>query len=206
MKEDIAERLLNLGAVAVSPSDPFIYTSGKKGPIYCDNRIIISEPEDRKVFVKAFLQVAQAMDYDVVAGVATGAVPFAAWIAESTDKPMVYIRGERKAHGKGKRIEGRLRKGDRVLVIEDLINTGGSSISACKAVEEAGGELVACIAIFTYGRAEEQFRKEGIVLDCLSDFETLLKKAMELNMIDDSEYKALKTWQADPEAWDETRG
>lgn len=202
-KEEIARLLLEIKAVDLNTEQGFVYASGRKGPIYCDNRLILSYPKERDKVIEAFLSLIKEKDFDIVAGVATGAIAWAAIIAERLKKPMVYIRTAAKDHGKENQIEGELEEGKNVLVIEDLINTGGSSIGACKAVIEESCNVAACIAIFNYGLmdAGKKFTKEKIPLYSLSDFTTLIKVATEIKYIDAGAKKILLDWHENPKEW-----
>ncbi len=146
----IAKQLINIGAIKLDPENYFTWTSGIKSPIYCDNRIIISFPKVRKSVIEAMLQEIKTnfKEVEVIAGCATAGIPHAAWIADQLDLPMVYVRDKAKSHGLNNQIEGQIGNGERVLVIEDLISTGGSSIKAANAVEEAGGEVLGILSIF----------------------------------------------------------
>ncbi|MBT3463982.1 orotate phosphoribosyltransferase [archaeon] len=152
MKQQIAEILLTLKAVKIQPNNPFTFTSGLISPIYIDNRLVISFPEERKKIVKQFIEIikSQNLEFDVVAGVATAGIHWAAWLAAYFDKPMIYIRGKVKSHGRQNQIEGLLKHGQKVLVIEDHISTGGSSVAAVNTVREVGGKVTECLAITTY--------------------------------------------------------
>ena len=150
MKEEVAKILLDANAVTLRPSQPFTFTSGIKSPIYCDNRLLMSHPKEREIVIKGFLDILKDKQFDLLAGTATAGIPWCAWLAKELNKPMIFIRSKEKAHGKQNIIEGKLTQGDKVIVIEDLISTGGSSVSAVEAVREAGGIVEDCIAIFTY--------------------------------------------------------
>jgi orotate phosphoribosyltransferase len=205
MKEDIAKLLLKIGAVSLKPKEGFLYVSGRKGPIYCDNRLILSYTNERQKIVNAFVDLIEErkLEFDVVAGVATGAIAWAALVATKTKKPMIYIRGAAKDHGKENLIEGKLEKGQKVLVIEDLVNTGGSSVDACKAVMDAGGKVVACVAVFTYNHADahKKFSDAGIALFTLSDFDALVKAAISKKYISEEDKKSLDEWHNAPKEW-----
>lgn len=198
----IAKLLLELKAVALNTETPFRYTSGLLSPIYCDNRLIISDPEKRNIVIDAFLEIIDE-DCDVVAGVATAGIPHAAWIADRLNKPMVYVRDKAKAHGKQNQIEGRLPKNSRVVVIEDLISTGQSSIAAAEALREAGATVDTCVAIFTYGFAasEQAFRDAKIELKTLSNFNELIEVAVKEKYITAAQKDILLNWNEDPKNW-----
>lgn len=202
--EQIAEQLVEIGALQLSPKDPFTWTSGIKSPIYCDNRMTMSFPTVRTMIVEAFVKKIKE-DYseiEAVSGCATAGIPHAAWIAERLDLPMTYVRGSAKKHGKQNQIEGQIKPGQKVLVVEDLISTGKSSIAAAQAIEEAGAEVIGVLAIFTYGLASttEAFEKSGFKFETLTNFDTLVK-IMDVNGNITTEDKAiLREWQKDLEA------
>src|SRR3989338_1701822 len=205
--EKVAKLLLELKAVTLSPDRPYTYTSGSKGPIYCDNRLILSYPDKRKEIIRAFAAMAKEKfnNFDIVAGKETAGIAHAALLAEEMGKPMIYVRSEAKDHGKQNQIEGKLEKGQKVLVIQDLINTGGSSVNAVNALKDAGAEVVACKAIFTYSmpKAEQLFTDADCPLHALSDFNTLVEQAVSTGYIDEMQKKTLLEWHADPKAWSE---
>lgn len=183
VRHEVARLLLQLGAVSISVDQPFRYASGKSGPIYCDNRLIISYPEERQRVVGYLVDKLDAEvgrdAFDVVAGTATAGIPYAAWVADRLGKPMIYVRGAAKDHGRGQRIEGRLLPGQRVVVVEDLVTTGGSSLSTVEAIRPAG-VVVACAAIFTYELpvAQRSFAEQGVRLLALTDLSALMEVAI----------------------------
>ncbi len=178
VRREVARLLLDAGAVAIDVEHPFRYTSGILSPIYCDNRLLISFPEKRRRIVGWMAERLEAAigraGVDVIAGTATAGIPYAAWLSDRLDLPMVYVRAAAKEHGRGQRVEGRLQAGQRVVVVEDLVTTGGSSISTVEGVEEAGGKVVGCVAIFSYElpRAAEAFEARGIPLFPLTGLST----------------------------------
>jgi orotate phosphoribosyltransferase len=200
-EEKIAEVLLRVKAVTLSPGKPYTYASGIRSPIYCDNRILISHVVERKEVVDAFLEMIEELEFDVIAGTATAGIPWAAWVASKLDKPMVYIRGKAKEHGKGNQIEGGLSSGQKVLVVEDLISTGGSSREAVDAVRAAGCEVVACAAIFTYEMKKATAKFEDIKLMTLTKFSTLVEVANKTDYIDEEQKQNILEWNKDPEGW-----
>ena len=204
MKE-IAKILLKVGAVKLQPKEPFTYTSGLKSPIYIDNRFLISFPGERKVVVESILKLIREknLDFDVVAGVATAGIHWAAWICDKLDKPMIYIRGKAKGHGRQNIIEGNLEKGKKVLVIEDHISTGGSSVDAVLAAREAGGIVSDCIAITTYefDLAGEKFKECECNLYTLSGFKEIIETAVEMDYIKEDEKETVLEWNKDSEGW-----
>lgn len=199
----VAEILLKVKAVTLNPSKPYTYASGIKSPIYCDNRLLISHPVERKIIVDAFLELIEQnnLKFDVVAGTSTAGIPWAAWISSKLDKPMVYIRGEAKIHGKGNQIEGKILAGQKVVVIEDLISTGGSSKAAVDSVIQQGNEVVACVAIFTYEMEKAKKAFSDCKLLTLTKFSTLIDVAHKSNYIDEEEMAKVLEWNKDPENW-----
>jgi orotate phosphoribosyltransferase len=198
----VAAYLLEIGAVALRPQEPFTWTSGIKSPIYCDNRLTLSFPKVRNYIANAFAELIQS-DYpeaQVIAGTATAGIPHAAWVADKVNLPMAYIRDKAKGHGKQNQIEGIIAPGQKVIVIEDLISTGGSSIKAAQAVEEAGGEVLAVLAIFSYelDRATEAFAAAGVPLQSLSNYTTLIDVALSQGKIAESDVALLQSWRKDP--------
>lgn len=201
----IAEKLLDIDAVALRPDEPFTWTSGIKSPIYCDNRMTMSYPEVRQLIYRSFAaQIREKYgEVQVIAGTATAGIPHAAWVAEELGLPMAYVRSKPKGHGKGNQIEGKLAPGAKVIVIEDLISTGGSSIEAARAVQEAGGEVLAVLAIFSYQfpAAEKAFAEAGFLFETLSNYTVLLEVAIEKGTIRPEQIEALKAWRENPQAY-----
>lgn len=199
----VAHSLLTVGAVKLNVGEPFTFVSGIKSPIYCDNRKMIGYPEERKVVIDGFVEVLKDKNFDIVAGTATAGIPWAGFIAERLNVPMAYIRSEKKDHGAGRQIEGADFQGKKVIVIEDLISTGGSSIKAVAAAKEAGASEVEVVAIFSYEfeKATENFAKEGITLTNLSDFTTLIGLATEQNYLTTDEQEIALKWNKSPNTW-----
>ncbi|SDY74758.1 orotate phosphoribosyltransferase [Evansella caseinilytica] len=204
-KNKIAEALLSIGAVSLRPHDPFTWSSGMKSPIYCDNRLTMSFPDVRKEIIAHFVAMIQANypEAEVIAGTATAGIPHAAWVADRLDLPMIYVRSKAKGHGKENLIEGALTAGKNVVVIEDLISTGGSSIQAAKAVQEAGGKVLAVASIFTYELAQgkAQFAQSGIPSLSLTTYTELLKEAVALGVISEEDRLLLEKWRENPQEW-----
>lgn len=200
--EQIARYLLKIGAVALRLQDPFTWTSGIKSPIYCDNRLTLSFPEVRGYIADAFVETIASTypDAEVIAGTATAGIPHAAWVADKLNLPMAYIRDKAKGHGKQNQIEGLINPGQKVVVIEDLISTGGSSIKAAQAVQEAGGIPLVVLAIFSYelDRATEAFAAAGVPLQTLSNYTTLIDVALAQGTIADTDVELLQSWRKDP--------
>lgn len=196
---EIAKDLYDIQSVQIKVDGYFTWTSGIKSPIYCDNRLTMSYPVVRQKIRRAFIQKIAAMKKkpDVIAGCATAGIPHAAWLAEELNLPMVYVRSSAKAHGKGNQIEGTFKKGQKILVIEDLISTGGSSINAAKALRAEGGEVIGVLAIFTYGleKSITQFRDAEIAFDTITSFADLLDVLMEDGQIKESDRLKLLAWR-----------
>ena len=204
-RSKIADILLDIEAVTFSFKKPYLYTfvSGIKGPMYCDNRQLISFPNKRRIIVNEFIKIAKKLKFDVVGGVSTAGIPWAALVADRFDKPMIYIRPEPKRYGKKRQIEGHLERGHRVLVIEDLISTGRSAISAIDAVRRNGGRVIDCIFIFTYGLAEskENFKRAKCNMRPLLTFTDLITAAAERKYISEQEKEELLKWQKNPKKY-----
>jgi len=201
----IANYLLQIKAIKLQPSNPFTWASGWKSPIYCDNRKTLSFPEVRSYIRDSFASIVNENypEAELIAGVATGAIAHGALTAEKLGLPFIYVRSEAKGHGLGNQIEGYYEKGQKVVVIEDLISTGGSSLNAVRALREAGCEVLGMIAIFTYGfkKAEEGFTTEKCTLSTLSNYNTLVETAVESGYIGQTEVETLKKWRVDPSVW-----
>jgi orotate phosphoribosyltransferase len=209
MNREIARILLDLKAVSLRIDPPFTWTSGRLAPIYCDNRLIMSDPASRRFVAGGFKALIEkkGLRPEVIAGTATAGIPHAAWLADLMNLPMVYVRGEAKGHGKQNRIEGRLDAGKRVILIEDLISTGGSSVSAAEGLKEAGAEVLGVAAIFTYGldAAHKAFSDAGIPLYTLTSFDVLAEEAARSGRLGKSDLDTLAEWQRDPGLWSERR-
>jgi orotate phosphoribosyltransferase len=201
----IAEELLDIGAVKLQPNNPFTWSSGLVAPIYCDNRLTIAYPRVRRAIRDGFRGVVTDASLlpAIIAGTATAGIPHAAWLAEATDQPMAYVRSSAKGHGTGARIEGRIEAGDDVVVLEDLISTGGSALDAVAAVREVGATVRAVLAIFSYqlDAAEAAFAAAEVDRHVLTDFGTLIDVAHAHHRLSDDERTALQNWRPDPEAW-----
>ena len=201
----VASFLLETEAVKLRPDSPFTWSSGWNSPIYCDNRVTLSYPLIRTFIKKrlAELITEQFSNAEVIAGVATAGIAQGALVADVLELPYIYVRPEPKSHGMGNQIEGKLREGQRVVMIEDLISTGGSSLKAAKAVQEAGGEVIGMMAIFTYGfeQAAKNFAQANIPLFTLSNYQNLLGIALEQGYISASALQTLSDWRKTPETW-----
>ena len=203
--KEVAKSLLDIKAVSLSPQDPFTWASGIRSPIYCDNRVTMSYPAVRKQIAQGLADLIKDKypDAEVIAGTATAGIPHAAWIADILDLPMVYIRSKAKDHGTGRKIEGKITEGQKMVVVEDLISTGGSVIEASKAAELEGANVLGSVAIFTYELAKgtKNFADAGLAIDTLSNYSTLLEVAHETSYITEAEMDLLKDWSKDPENW-----
>lgn len=201
-----AEVLLHINAIKLSPNAPFSWASGWKSPIYCDNRLVMSYPTIRN-YIKSELAKNIENLYgkpDVIAGVATGAIGIGAIVADNLGLPFVYVRPEAKKHGRQNQIEGRLEKGQSVVVVEDLISTGKSSLNAVEALKSASVNVKGMAAIFTYGfeRSKTNFAEKNIELHTLSNYEALLEQALDTGFINDKELNVLSQWNSNPSEWD----
>ncbi|MEH7441018.1 orotate phosphoribosyltransferase [Bacillus sp. JJ1122] len=205
MKKEIAGALLEIEAVSLQPDSPFTWSSGLKSPIYCDNRLTLSYPEVRRKVADGLknLIVEHFQDAEVIAGTATAGIPHAAWVSELMDLPMSYVRSKAKEHGKGNQIEGRVTAGQKVVVVEDLISTGGSVIEAVDALREAGCEVLGVVSIFTYEleKGKQQLQSARISAHSLTDFTTLSNLAEEKGLISKENLESLAEWRKNPAEW-----
>lgn len=205
LKKQLAQKLLEIKAVKLQPEEPFTWASGWKSPIYCDNRKVNSYPEVR-TFVKNELThniIAHFPEAEAVAGVATGAISQGALVADALNLPFVYVRPKPKDHGMGNQIEGELAAGTRVVVVEDLISTGGSSLKAVEALRAAGAIVVGMVASHTYGFpvAEEAFRNAGVRLVTLTDYDHIIAQAADTGYISTDDIEVLREWRKSPDTW-----
>ncbi|MET6991908.1 orotate phosphoribosyltransferase [Sediminicola arcticus] len=200
-----AELLLQINAIKLTPENPFTWASGWKSPIYCDNRIILSYPTIRNYVREEMAKQVENLygKPDVIAGVATGAIGIGMLVAESLGLPFVYVRPEPKSHGRQNQIEGFLEANQNVVVIEDLISTGKSSLNAVDALKESGANIKGMIAIFTYGFsvAKDNFEEKGVELHTLSDYDHLIKQASDTNYIKEAQLNTLIAWKNNPAEW-----
>ncbi|WP_337019574.1 orotate phosphoribosyltransferase [Oceanobacillus massiliensis] len=199
LKDELARELLEIKAVQINPDNYFTWTSGIQSPIYCDNRLTMSYPKIRAKISEAFAEKIATMDMkpDVIAGCATAGIPHAAWLADRLDLPMVYVRSKPKGHGKGNQIEGHITEGQKVLVIEDLISTGGSAIASAKALQTQGAEVLSIFAIFTYGlkKAEQQFANAQLPFETITNFDELVEALVEEGKLNSNEKNKLFDWR-----------
>ena len=205
MNRKIAESLLEIKAVALKPNDPFTWSSGLRAPIYCDNRLTLSYPSVRKEIANGLKEtiLAKFPGAELIAGTATAGIPHAAWVSDLLDLPMCYVRSKPKGHGQGNQIEGKAEAGQKVVVIEDLISTGGSVITAVEALRKAGCEVLGVVAIFTYQlqKGIELLGNANITAYTLTDFETLSEIAREKGYIQGEDMNKLSEWRKDPVEW-----
>ncbi len=198
-KESIANKLLDIGAVFLRPNDMFTWASGIKSPIYCDNRLTLSYPEVRNLIRDAFVELIKKEypQVQAIAGVATAGIPHASLIANELNLPMIYVRADAKSHGRENQIEGKLATGTKVLVIEDLISTGGSSLKAVTTLQEASLNVLGLVAIFTYNlqKAKNNFKEANVPYHTLSNYETLIEVALKRGDVHAEDIKMLKKWQ-----------
>ncbi|HJW43444.1 MAG TPA: orotate phosphoribosyltransferase [Geothrix sp.] len=205
---DLAACLLEAGAVRLQPADPFTWASGLKSPIYCDNRRLLGVPEVRDQIVASLVASSAALAPTLVAGAATAGVPWAAMVADRLKLPMAYVRPTPKNHGMGRQVEGPLAKGHRVVLVEDLISTGMSSLRCAEALRAEGADVPAVLALFSYGlpQAEAAFAAAGVDLAVLSSFEVLAGEAEARGILDAAGLTALKAWRSDTVAWSRAHG
>ena len=201
----VASHLLKIKAVKLSPDNPFVWASGWNSPIYCDNRVTLSYPVVRNFLRQEFVKIIrdEVGDVDLIAGVATGGIALGALVAQELGLPFVYVRSSSKAHGLENKIEGFAQKGQSVVVIEDLISTGGSSLRAVEALRNFGCNVKCMLAIFTYGFpvAEKAFAEANCNFKTLSNYNTLISAALENNYITENDMEMLKEWRTSPETW-----
>lgn len=202
---DIAAKLLEIGAITLRPNEPFTWSSGWRSPIYCDNRLTMSYPKIRGMIADGLVSIIQEQypDVEVIAGTATAGIPHAAWVAERLNKPMIYVRDKAKGHGKQNLIEGKLEPNRKVVIIEDLISTGGSSLKAAQAVRDAGGNVLGVAAIFTYefSAADEAFSEANIPFRTLSTYSKLIELAFQQNIVASEDLEKLAKWREHPERY-----
>ena len=205
IKKQFAQKLMDIQAIKLQPTEPFTWASGWKSPIYTDNRKTLGHPSLRSFVKLELCHVIQENfpEADAVAGVATGAIAQGALVAEELSLPYCYVRPKPKDHGMGNQVEGENKKGSKVIVVEDLISTGGSSLKAVAALREYGVEVIGMVASFTYGFpvAEEAFREAGVKLITLSNYDAVIEQAAETGYIKEEEKAVLAEWRKDPSVW-----
>ncbi len=207
MKREVANALLDIKAVSLKPNDPFTWASGIKSPIYCDNRFILSFPEKRNIIVEAFVKTIKESypDVEMLFGTSTAGIPWASLVADRLGLPMGYVRGDNKDHGKKNQIEGHVVENTKVVVIEDLISTGGSVKTVIEPLLAAKQEVLGVVAIFTYelAKASKLFEEMNISYKTLSNYSTLIEEAVKNNYVSANDLAKLKEWKKDPsnEEW-----
>ncbi len=210
MSAEIAEILLRRNAVILKTNPPFRWSSGLRAPIYTDNRVLMSYPKERSAVIDSFISLIEKnkISVDGFAGTATAGIPWAAWLAQKLDTPMVYVRKESKGYGRDNQIEGVIEKGKKYVVVEDLISTGGSSVTTIAAVRNAGGVVEHCIAIFTYelSEAHKNFSDAKTAVHTLTDFTALVKTAAQKKYISAQQTKMIDEWKENPKLWSERMG
>lgn len=203
--KEVAISLLKIEAVRLRPNEPFKWASGWNSPIYCDNRLTLSFPESRNLIRDGLVDLIQKIypSCECIAGVATAGIPQAAIIADKMNLPMIYVRPKPKDHGMQNLIEGKITKGQKIVVVEDLISTGGSSLKAVEALQDGGFEVLGMVGIFTYGFpvAEENFKKAGISLHTLCNYDELIKEAQKNGYVQLDQLNTLGEWRKNPENW-----
>lgn len=201
--QKIARNLLQINAIKLSPQKPFTWASGIISPIYCDNRLTLSHPQIRSEIVKAFTEVIKDREYDLIGGIATAGIPHGALLADRVEKPYIYVRSKAKEHGRQNLIEGHLPENARVILVEDLISTGMSSLKAVDAVRDAGGQVDMVLSIFNYGfkRAVEAFEAKKCTFVSLSNYDIMLGEAVNNGYLKADQVDLLSRWKDDPENW-----
>lgn len=209
-KIKIAKILLKIKAVTLNPDKPYRFVSGILSPIYVDNRLLISYPKEREAVKSEFVRLIKKLKYvpDVIAGTATAGIPHAAWIAGKLKLPMVYIRSQAKDHGKGKQIEGLIKPGDKVILIEDMVSTGESSLSAIEAIKSAGGKIKHCLAIYTHNlpKSEASYKNSQVLLLTLTDFKTVVNIGVKEGYISKKAKSSVYEWNSNPQNWGKKMG
>ncbi len=205
LAEDVASMLLEVQAVRLNPDKPYKWASGWNSPIYCDNRVSLSFPKERTAIKNGLASAIQAYfaDADIIAGVATAGIAQGALVADWLELPFCYVRPEPKKHGMGNQIEGKIKPGQKVVLVEDLISTGGSSLKAVDALREAGANVLGMVAIFTYGFeiSRQNFADKNLKVYTLSDYDTLIEEAVKKNYISESQLITLHEWRNNPAKW-----
>lgn len=200
LQNEIAHAMLKVGAVELNPTDLFTWASGIKSPIYCDTRLTISDPVIRKQIAQGLASLIKANfgECEVVAGTATAGIPHAAWVSDILEQPMVYVRSKAKEHGRGNQIEGKYAPGQKVVVVEDIVSTGGSSVTAVEALRAAGCEVLGVVCVYTYNlpKAEDAFDAAGVKYASLTNFDYLIEAANESGAIQEDQIPFLKDWHA----------
>ncbi len=202
---EVADKLLEIKAIRLQPEHPFVWASGWKSPIYCDNRLSLSYPKVRNLIKEQLTRGIKHFfpEVEAIAGVATAGIPQGALLANDLDLPFIYVRSKAKGHGMENMIEGKIVEGQKVVVVEDLVSTGGSSLKSVQDLRNAGFEVLGMVAIFSYGFdiATQNFADAHVKLVCLSNYEALLPRALQQNYINDKALESLNEWRKDPSLW-----
>ncbi len=210
VEEQVAKILLELNAVTLNTAKPFRYASGILSPVYTDCRVLMAYPDKRRQIRDLYIDAINksGVSFDVVAGTATAGIPHAAWIADKLNLPMVYVRGKAKDHGKENLLEGIINKGQKAIVIEDLVSTGESALNSVNVVRSAGGEVSYVFSIITYGmkKAAECFKENNLTLISLTNFQNLVEKAKQMGYIKEEEIELILDWITDPISWGKKMG
>ncbi len=209
VSQKIAKLLLTIDAVTISPKKPYRYSSGILSPVYSDMRLLMSYPKERKIVIKELVNLIKNLGIpDIVAGTATAGIPHTAYVSEKLDIPMVYVRGKAKDHGKQSQIEGLFKKGQKAIVIEDLISTAGSSIETCNALKNAGGKVKDIVAIYTYTMPSslKNIKDSGVKLHTLTTFPEVVDMAVKMRKMKDSDKQLVLDWLKDPSGWGKKMG
>lgn len=205
MADKIAEILLKINAVIIRTENPFKLVSGLLSPIYTDHRLLMSYPQERDFVVKSLIRLLKKknIQFDAVAATATAGIPWGAWISQKLDRPMAYVRGESKDHGRENLVEGIIGQNKKYLIVEDMVSTGKSSVNTINAVRQKGGIVEDCIAIFTYDfqKAKENFGSQNVKLHTLTNFTSMAKSAIKNNYINKEQLAKLREWNSSPETW-----
>ena len=198
VKKEIAKILLNVGAVEINPNEPFTWASGIESPIYCDNRLTMSDPVGRKQIAEGLANLIRTNypETTIIAGTATAGIPHAAWVADILGLPMVYVRSSAKGHGRSRQIEGKINSGDKAIIVEDLVSTGGSSLNAAAALRSEDIEVTGIVSIFTYElkKADDAFKAENLTYSSLTNFGALIEVSKEKGAIDENSISSLLEW------------
>ncbi|MBS4198894.1 orotate phosphoribosyltransferase [Bacillus sp. FJAT-49732] len=205
VSEKIAENLLEIEAVFLRPNNPFTWSSGLKSPIYCDNRMTLSYPALRKEIAQGLVDIIknEFPNVELIAGTATAGIPHAAWVSDLLELPMCYVRSSAKSHGKGNQIEGKILEGQKAVVIEDLISTGGSAIAAAEALRSSGIEVLGIVSIFTYelDKGKQRLEEAKIKAVSLTDYSNLIRAALKKGIIEEKDVALLASFRENPEDW-----
>ncbi|HNW50908.1 MAG TPA: orotate phosphoribosyltransferase [Prolixibacteraceae bacterium] len=202
---EVTKKLLEINTIKIQPSNPFTWASGWHSPIYCDNRKVLSHPDTRDFICQQFVRIIKEKypDVEMIAGVATGAIAIGVLVADKLGLPFIYVRSKPKDHGLENLIEGDLDAGQKVVVIEDLVSTGGSSLKAAEAISNNGGIVLGMLAIFTYNFpvANDSFKEAGVELTTLSNYQILIERALETGEISKADFENLQSWRKNPSEW-----